>query len=33
VSEIIAAPGTPVAVVIDGQISVDQNGKWKKITQ
>lgn len=33
VSEIIAAPGTPLAVVQNGQVLVSQNGAWKKVTK
>ncbi|MBW7454938.1 stalk domain-containing protein [Paenibacillus sepulcri] len=33
VTDLLAASGTPVAVVADGQVSVNQNGQWKKVTQ
>ncbi|MBW7476644.1 hypothetical protein K0T92_18145 [Paenibacillus oenotherae] len=33
VSELIAGAGTPIAIVSDGQVSVDNNGQWKKVTQ
>ncbi|GGD52633.1 stalk domain-containing protein [Paenibacillus nasutitermitis] len=32
VTELLAASGTPVAVIADGQVSVNQNGTWKKVT-
>ncbi|BBH18950.1 hypothetical protein Back11_02950 [Paenibacillus baekrokdamisoli] len=33
VTEIIAAPGTPLAIVQDGQVLVNHNSKWKKVTK
>lgn len=33
VSELIVAAGSPIAIVSDGQVSVNLNGQWKKVTQ
>jgi hypothetical protein len=33
VSEIIAAPGDPLAIVQDGKVLVSHNGAWKKVTK
>ncbi|CAH1206367.1 hypothetical protein PAECIP111893_02530 [Paenibacillus plantiphilus] len=33
VTELIVAAGAPIAIVSDGQVSVDNNGQWKKVTQ
>ncbi|MFC5649123.1 stalk domain-containing protein [Paenibacillus solisilvae] len=33
VTEIIAAPGTPLAIVQNGQVLVNHDGTWKKVTK